>query len=142
METSTRTIIPVVSRLDDPREIARMNRVVEWLTYCSTRTPPGWSLFCDSKADAVYTVYWPAGAKPAWTDAWLLAGELNLAFCAVAGGHNGICVEHEDGQEIIDPCWPNLRGVMPPDLAPVQPDEPRRSLRLTLEISDPWEAAR
>ena len=86
------------SRSDLQHEINHMQRVVDIMPDIARHTIE--SIFCDSKACAMYDVAINTGE---YSDD--VADLIEAAF-RECGGYNGVNVNGDEGSKWFDPCWP------------------------------------
>jgi hypothetical protein len=113
--------IEVSSRYGKTRELDVMSAALALLPKHLQRRVI--SVFCDSKAQASYTV---AVKDPLWGPA--VGDCLSRAFLYVAGGHNGIWIG-EGGEYVVDPDWRD-------DILNFNSAGPQRGIDLVTDLMD------
>jgi hypothetical protein len=90
--------VELASRYGNLNEINLMKEVIDVLAPAESSHIA--SIFCDSKASAVYSV--EVYSKRDCTE---IGHKIDIAFRALAGGHNGIVIEGEDMELFLPPWW-------------------------------------
>lgn len=99
MAEETYNGVRLSNRYDEPGEITAMKDVIDALETPARASIE--SIWCDSKAQALYTVTVREGA---WEDA--LEADIRAAFGHALTGYNGVYIEGAPRQIAFDPEWP------------------------------------